>query len=99
MVLVVLEASASAAVLVVVVMGSVAAKVIVLRAVVECTYWCESRWWRRKWRTYLVTMRRRSSNSLAAQGVGRRDVQMNDSVNSCSARANTATTDIGRQAD
>jgi hypothetical protein len=32
-------------------------------------------------------------------GVGRRDVQLNDSVNSCSARANPATTDIRRQAD
>ena len=69
-VMVVLQASASAAAVVVVVMGSVVAKVIKLRTVVECMYWCESRWWRRKGRTYLVRIRRRSSNSLAAQASG-----------------------------
>ncbi len=69
-VMVVLQASASAAAAAVVVMGSVVAKVIILRTVVECMYWCESRWWRRKGRTYLVRIWRRCSNSLAAQASG-----------------------------
>ncbi len=40
-----------------------------------------------------------STNSLGVQGVGQHDVQLNDSVDSCSTRANTAMTDRGKQAE
>jgi hypothetical protein len=40
-----------------------------------------------------------STNSLGAQGIGQHDAQLNDSVDSCSTRANTAMTDRGRQAE
>jgi hypothetical protein len=40
-----------------------------------------------------------STNSLGPEGVGQHDVHLNDSVDSCSTRANTAMTGRGRQAE